>query len=156
MSGSAASSRPARRAERTLLRPTLVGLLRLGWLNQMTQADTEIPWYGKRIDLAFVPSSDSARPVAVELKVGDTRRAIEQAALNRYVAPASWVAVASAPSSRLLSLAEDEGVGVLLIADPGVYPLIRPCIGEPHGDDLLERLQRARRVRDILSELRHG
>lgn len=157
MSASAANPQPAHRPESSLLRPTLVGLLRLGWLHQMTLADTEIQWYGKRIDLALLPSGSEPVPIAVELKVRDTRRAIHQAALNRYLTPASWVATSSAPSPPLLDLAGAEGVGVLLVTDPGVYPLIHPRQGKAHTDELREHLEaRRRRVRDILSGLRHG
>jgi hypothetical protein len=123
----------------------------------MSLADTEIPWYGKRVDLALLPLGTDVHPVAVELKVRDTRRAIDQAALNRYLTPTSWVATPSEPSPLLLEIAGAEGVGVLLVSDPGVYPLIHPTSGQPHTGELREHLEaKRRRVRDILSELRHG
>lgn len=157
MPGSVDSSAPPRRAEQTLLRPVLLGLLRLRWLSQMSLADTEVHWHGKRIDLAFIPQAVDADPVAIELKVGDTRRAIEQASLNRYLTPSSWVATWTPPSQPLIEHATKEEVGVFLVAERGVYPLLYPRRGEPHTEALSAHLVGAhRRVRDILSELRHG
>ena len=152
-----AESRRTRRPEHTLLRPTLLGLLRLRWLNQMSRADTEVPWRGKRIDLAFLSPQPEIGAVAIELKVDGTGRAITQAALNRYVTDSSWVATWTSPSRRLLDHAAVEGVGMLLIASRGVYPLLYPRRGAPHTDALSEYLSACpSRVRDLLSELRHG
>jgi hypothetical protein len=149
--------RPARRAESTLLRPTLLGLMRLGWVNQMSLADTEIGWHQKHIDLAFQSKQSVAGPVAIELKVNSTSRAIVQASLNRYLTPSSWVATWTPPTSKVLARARKEGVGVLLVVEGGVYPVLYPRRGEPHTDALVEHLEgHKRRVRDLLSFLRHG
>lgn len=157
MRTSAASSAPPRRHEQSLLRPVLLGLLRLRWLSQMSLADTEVQWHGKRIDLAFIPRTAGADPVAIELKVDDTRRAIEQASLNRYLTPSSWVATWTPPSERLIQHAGDEQVGLFLVSERGLYPLLYPRRGQASTDKLAAHLvQERRRVRDILSELRHG
>ncbi len=146
-----------RRAEQTLLRPTLLGLLRLRWLNQMSRADVEIPWHQKRVDLAFLSPRDAVGPVAIELKVDSTARAIEQAALNRFLTPASWVATWTPANERTRNTAQREGVGMLLVTDRGVYPVLYPRRGEARTTALHSHLiSSGRRVRDLLSELRHG
>jgi hypothetical protein len=123
----------------------------------MTRADTEIPWHQKRIDLAFLSPRAEVGAVAIELKVDDTARAIDQATLNRYLTPSSWVATWTGPSPKVLASAESAGVGVLLIAERGVYPLVYPRLGERRTDALIVHLNETpRRVRDLLSELRRG
>lgn len=157
MRASVDSPAPPRRPEHSLLRPVLLGLLRLRWLSQMSLADTEVHWHGKRIDFAFVPRTADADPVAIELKVDDTRRAIEQASLNRYLTPSSWVATWTPPSEPLIDHASEEQVGLFLVAERGLYPLVYPRRAEPHTQVLAAHLVGAnRRVRDILSELRRG
>lgn len=148
----------SRKAERTLLRPTIVGLLRLGWLNQMTLADTEIPWHQKRVDFGFISRSEDVRTVAIELKVDSTSRAIEQAELNRYLTPSSWVATWTLPRSSMLAKAERAGVGMMIVVEPrGVYPIAYPRVGRPYTTAFVDHLQvRRRRVRDVLSELRNA
>lgn len=152
-----APSSPGRRAESSLLRPTLLGLLRLGWINQMSLADVEVRWHQKRIDLAFLAADEEAGAVAVELKVNSTGRAIDQAQLNRYLTPASWVATWAMPSPDILRRAQSRGVGLLLITERGAYPLVHPSSGELRTNLLTEHLRdRRRRVRDLLSTIRHG
>lgn len=141
------------------MRPTLLGLLRLRWVSQMSLADTEVHWHGKRVDLAFAlrPGYEAGPVAAVELKVRDTRKAIQQAALNRFLTPSSWVATWTPPSAPLLQLAESEKVGIFLLAERGLYPVLFPARGEPLTDALQGALsERGRRVRDILSEIRYG
>lgn len=143
--------------EQSLLRPTLLGFLRMGWLSQMSLADTEIGWHQKHIDLAFLSSRSEIGPVAIELKVNSTSRAIAQAGLNRYLTPSSWAATWTPPSPRVLGRAVAEGVGLLLVAERGVYPLVYPRVGEPYTTALADHLtERRRRVRDLLSYLRYG
>lgn len=123
----------------------------------MSPAGTEVPWHQKRIDFAFLSPRADVGAVAVELKVDDTTRAIDQAALNRFLTPSSWVATWTAPSRKALGQARAEGVGVLLIAERGVYPLLYPRFGEARSDALAEYLATTTtRVRDLLSELRRG
>lgn len=157
MPASVAKASRAKRPESSLLRPTLLGLLRLRWVSQMSLADTEVHWHGKRIDLAFSPVASGADPAAIELKVASTRRAIEQAALNRYLTPSSWVATWTPPTEPLIEHAGEEGVGLMLVSERGAYPLLYPRHGALHTNALAQHLcDQQRRVRDILSELRHG
>jgi hypothetical protein len=123
----------------------------------MSLADIEISWHQKHIDLAFMSSRSDVGPVAIELKVNSTSRAIAQAALNRYLTPSSWAATWAPPTPRILERAQAEGVGLFLVADRGLYPLVYPRMGEPHTAALAHHLvDRRKRVRDLLSYLRHG
>lgn len=145
------------RPEESLLRPTLLGLLRLGWVSQMSFADVEVRWHQKRIDLAFMGTEANAYPTAIELKVNSTGRAIDQASLNRYLTSASWVATWAMPSPAVLRRAQAKGVGILLVTERGAYPVLSPASGEPRTSALAEHLlNRRRRVRDLLSAIRHG
>jgi len=129
----------------------------MGWVSQMSLADVEVAWHQKHIDLAFLSNRAEIGPVAIELKVNSTSRAIAQAVLNRYLTPSSWAATWTPPSPKILRGAVAEGVGVLLVADRGVYPLVYPRVGEPHTEALANHLiERRRRVRDLLSYLRYG
>lgn len=144
-------------SEESMLRPALLGLLRLGWVSQMTLADTEVPWYQKRVDLAYMDVRKSSLPVAIELKINSTSRAISQAALNRYLTPDSWAAIWTPPGTSILQKARQEGVGLLLVTESGLYPLVRPRAGEPLIDTLSEHLlKRGRRVRDLLSDAKRN
>lgn len=137
------------------MRPTLLGLLRLRWLNQMSLAGAEIVWHQKHIDLAFMSPQQSIGPVAIELKVDSPRRAIEQASLNRLLTPSSWVALGTVPTRRTIVEAETAGVGVLVVLDAGVYPLVFPIRIATRTDILAKALRdRAERVRDLLSRSR--
>jgi hypothetical protein len=131
--------------------------MRLRWVNQMSLADVEVRWHQKRIDLAFVSPRPEFGTVAIELKVNSTGRAISQAALNRYLTSSSWVATWAMPSAGVLRRAETQGVGVLLVTERGVYPVLHPKPGEARTTALTDHLtERRRRVRDLLSAIRHG
>ena len=145
----------ARIPESVLMRPTLLGLLRHRWLNQMSLAGTEIRWHQKRIDLAFMSPRASIGPVAIELKVDSPRRAIKQASLNRLLTPSSWVALGTVPARRTIVEAERAGVGLLVVLDSGVYPLVFPTRIATRTDILAQGLRdRSERVRDLLSRSR--
>ena len=146
-----------RKAEQSLLRPTILGLMRMKWLNQMSLADVEVAWHQKHVDFAFMSPNRDIGPVAIELKVSNTSRAIDQAALNRYLTPSSWAATWTPPSEKILDKAGKHGVGILLVTPRGAYPVSFPRMGEPHTSALAEHLEsRRRRVRDLLSVLRNG
>lgn len=146
----------ARPLEVTLLRPTLLGLLRLGWANQMTIADTEVRWRQKRIDLAFLSPKVAVGCVAIELKIDNWASALRQAHLNRILTASSWIA-----TPRVTELQERRahnlGVGVLLVTGRGVYPLLYPRTGGDRQEVLVDALNsRHRRVRDLLGETLYG
>ena len=138
--------------ELTLLRPTLLGLLRLGWANQMTIADTEVRWHQKHIDLAFISPMSDIGCVTIELKMDNWASALRQVRVNQLLTASSWIAaprVTELQERRARSL----GVGVLLVTDRGVYPLLYPRMGHGRHDILIDALStRGRRVRDLLGE----
>lgn len=156
------TARLARRAadrpklpEALLLRPTVHGLLRLGRVSQMSLAGTELPWHQKRLDLAVLSESQT---VAVELKVDNWRRAVEQAYINRWFASESWVGLWHAHVTPAATrAAADAGVGVLIVTRRTVYP-IRPPARPPRADiggELQDALvAQGLRVRDVLGEVR--
>lgn len=146
----------ARPPELTLLRPTLLGLLRLGWANQMTIADTEVRWHQKRIDLAFISPQVAVGCVAIELKIDNWASVLRQAHLNQLLTTSSWIA-----TPRVTALQEQRarylGVGVLLVTGRGVYPLLYPQTGNDRQHILVDALStRRRRLRDLLGETLRG
>lgn len=147
----------ARAPEATLLRPTLLGLLRLRWVTQMTLADTEVRWHQKRIDLAFVSSESEIGCVAVELKMDNWPSALRQAHLNRVLTPSSWVAMPTV-TERQERRARRLGVGILLVTGSGVYPLLYPMRDTGRQQILIDEVRlRGRCIRDLLGEtLRAG
>ena len=142
-------------AESLLLRPTIHGLLRMRRINQMSLAGVELRWHQKRLDFAVLAGDQT---VAVELKVDNWRRAVEQAYVNRWYADESWIGLwhlAITPAA--VAAAAEAGVGVLIVTRRTVYPLHRPPPA-PHlraGTELRELLRAGRtRVRDVLGEVR--
>ena len=133
--------------------PVLRAALRAGWASQMTPACVEIPWYQKRLDLGIV-SQDGL--VVVELKVADWRRAIKQAFVNRWVARASWVALwHESITCATYDLAQETGVGILVVTPGTAYPWVEPQPQVRSGDGSAIReeiFSRGTRVRDLLSE----
>jgi hypothetical protein len=113
----------------------------LGWLRETrrVRADTlvapELPWYGRRIDLATLTRTGST--TAYELKLANTRRAIEQAAYNHPAFDRSFVVTAARPSPGNLQLAQEHGVGILIVSPHGVQLVLRPA--NASVDPLLRR-----------------
>lgn len=111
--------------EAAMLLPTLRGLIRLGWAQQMSPAALELPWHQKRIDIALLSSACGV--IAVELKVSKWRKAIDQAYVNRWATDSSWVGVwhecITADSYKYAARA---GVGMLAVTRDTVYPLVLP------------------------------
>jgi hypothetical protein len=139
--------------ESALMLPVLRAALRAQWASQMTPACVEIPWYQKRLDLAFV-SADGL--VVVELKVTDWRRAIKQAFVNRWIARASWVALwHENVSSMSYEAAHEAGVGILVVTRRTAYPWVipgppaRPDDGSPIRDEII---MRGTCIRDLLGD----
>jgi hypothetical protein len=72
----------------------------------------ELPWYGRRVDLATLTRSGVV--TAYELKLRNTLRAIEQASFNEAAFDRSWVVTATRPTDRNVEVAIALGVGILL------------------------------------------
>jgi hypothetical protein len=83
---------------------------------------TELPWFGRRVDVAVL--SPSGRVVAFELKLRDLSRAIRQAAYNRLSFDRSYVVTPRRPSEAILSNAASLGVGLIVVSGDGVRILL--------------------------------
>lgn len=107
----------ARWTEHSGERHMLVGLL--AWLaasrlvGRATHVTLELPWRGRRVDLATVTSRGVTS--AFELKRDASLRVFEQALYNQLSFDRSYVVVPTFPSRESLRLAEELGVGLVQI-----------------------------------------
>lgn len=99
--------------ENRLLLPLLRWLVDSRRINARTRVALELPWYGRRVDLATLTST--RRSAAYELKLGSLSRAFEQAAYNRLAFDRSYVVTASMPRPENLELAQEQGIGIILV-----------------------------------------
>lgn len=147
--------------EAALLLPVLLGVLRMDWgVSQMSKAGIEVRWHQKRLDLCVLPDDDLLH--VVELKVGDWRRAVDQAYVNRWAADSSWIALwHEKVTGSAFEAARDAGVGLLIVTRRTVYPALRPEPPVRPGEvtSVLESVVRGgTRIRDLLAGARevHG
>jgi hypothetical protein len=119
--------------ERELLLPLLVWLRKSRWIRDDTLVVEELPWHGRRIDL--VTLSKSASCSSYELKLSNTRRALEQSFLNCVSFDRSSVVMVSLPSGGFLEQAASMGVGVFRIelVSGKLNRLVRPRLN--HVDE---------------------
>jgi hypothetical protein len=144
-----------------MLLPVLRGVLRMDWgASQMSKAAIEVRWHQKRLDLCVLPGDE--RLHVVELKVGDWRRAVDQAFVNRWAADSSWVALwHEKVTDATYAAALDAGVGLLIVTKMTVYPALRPAPPVRPGEvtSVSESVKRGTtRIRDLLGGARevHG
>ncbi|HZQ80745.1 MAG TPA: hypothetical protein VFB25_02080 [Gaiellaceae bacterium] len=146
--------------EAALLLPVLRGVLRMQLASQMSKADIEVRWHQKRLDLAVL--SDDESLMVVELKVGDWRRAVDQAFVNRWAADSSWVALwHEKVTGAAYEAAQEAGVGLLIVTKRTVYPALRPDRPVRPGEvtSVFDSVKRGTtRIRDLLADARvvHG
>ena len=92
----------------------------ISWLEERrrirddTTVTLELPWFGRRIDLATLTSS--GRTTAYELKLRDNRRALHQAKRNRLAFDRSYIVTATEPSVKSVWLAEHAGIGIIFVS----------------------------------------
>ena len=98
-------------------RPLLEWLKARRWLREDTIVSRELPWMGRRVDLAIL--TRSGRTTAYELKIRDNRRAIQQAAYNKLAFDRSYVVTESEPMQINKTLAQEVGVGFILLRRDG-------------------------------------
>lgn len=98
--------------ERVLLNPLLDMLRNRGWIRSTTILRTEVPWNGRRVDLATLTRSGTAS--AFELKLSSFQRVLEQSMYNRLAFDRSWIVVPAMPLGRNLEAAADHGIGVIV------------------------------------------
>ena len=84
---------------------------------QYCRRDTEVQFYDHRIDLyGYSPSTDCS--VAVELKLRNWRRAIQQALVYQLCSDYVFIAVPEATAQRIdVEILQEYGIGLLSIAD---------------------------------------
>ena len=112
--------------ERRLEKPLLEWLKTKGWLRDDTIVSRELPWMGRRVDLAIL--TRSGRTTAYELKIRDNRRALQQAAYNKLAFDRSYVVTESEPMQINKTLAQEVGVGFILIRRDGSTRVISTLV----------------------------
>lgn len=131
---------PGVRTEGELLPPLL------DWLAARRQIRTgallamELPWHGKRIDLAILNSSGSCS--AFELKLSHNRRVIEQSYLNGASFDRSYLVTGTRPNVANMEAASRLGLGVVHVdLDRGNVALLRPAHRSPVHPAVRRRLR---------------
>lgn len=113
------------------LLPTLIRwLVATGRVRSHTWVAQEVPWLGRRVDLALLTSRGMT--TAFELKIGRLQRVIEQAAYNQSSFHRSWVVTGNYPKPDGLRWARDLGVGLVVVQRDAVRPLVAPTLQDPH------------------------
>jgi hypothetical protein len=121
--------------------PWLVGwLVATGRVRSRTSVAYEVPWLGRRVDLALL----TARGVtsAFELKLGRLQRVLEQASYNDLSFHRSWAVVGSHPQPDGLDWAKRFGLGLLVVRPPVVTPLLLPVVRAPDAT-VIRRVRQA-------------
>lgn len=116
--------------EAALMPPLMQWLIATGRVRARTFVAREVPWLGRRIDLALLTGRGTAS--AFELKIGRLQRVIEQAAYNRESFHRSWVVTGNQPRAEGLEWAHQLGVGLLVVQGDRVTPLSVPSERRPH------------------------
>lgn len=130
--------------EGAMLPPLIDWLRSTGRVRARTAVTTELPWLGRRVDLAVV--TGRGRTSAFELKVGRFDRVLEQAAYNRLSFHTSWIVTANHPKLRGLDAARNLGLGLVVVKDHKVTPMLLPREGQP-PPETTRRLQSLIRAR---------
>jgi hypothetical protein len=127
-------------AGETAMLPALMRwLVATGRLRDQTRVAHEVPWLGRRIDLALLTSQGMT--TAFELKLGRLQRVLEQAAYNRASFHRSWVVTGNRPRAKGLRWAHELGVGLVVIQADKVAQLVMPA--PPSANPVASRRLRA-------------
>jgi len=122
------------KGEAALTPALLQWLIATGRVRSRTAVAHEVPWLGRRVDLALL--NGNGMTTAFELKIGRLQRVIEQAAYNRASFHRSWVVTGNKPKPQGLVWAQEVGVGLLVVRRDSVSALINPIPREPHPEAL--------------------
>lgn len=117
--------------EAALMPALMRWLVKTGRLRTRTRVAFEVPWLGRRVDLALLTGRGVSS--AFELKIGRLQRVLEQAAYNRSSFHRSWVVTGNRPRSEGLRWATELGVGLLVVRDELVVPLVAPAAPRPNA-----------------------
>lgn len=132
--------RSSRDGEAALL-PYLIGwLISTGRIRHRTLVAYEVPWLGRRVDLALLDSRGTTS--AFELKLGGIQRVLEQASYNGLSFHRSWIVVGSRPRQNALDWVRRLGLGLILVRRPTVVLLARPR-GDQPGPVVAKRVRSA-------------
>jgi hypothetical protein len=104
---------PASSGERTMMPRLVEWLVGTGRLRDRTIIANEVPWLGRRVDVALLTARGET--TAIELKVGGLQRALEQAAYNAASFHRSWIVTSSHPRAEGIGWALELGIGILVI-----------------------------------------
>jgi hypothetical protein len=127
------------------LMPTLVRwLVATGPVRSRTLVAHEVPWLGRRVDLALL--NQRGTTTAFELKIGRLQRVLEQAAYNRSSFHRSWVVTGNRPKVEGLEWARELGLGLIVIQHDVAVSLVPPAFQEPYPA-VTKRLRSAIRAR---------
>lgn len=131
--------------EEQLEQPLLDWLRRTGRIREDTIILRELPWQGRRVDLATL--TRSGRLTAYELKLNGSKRAFVQASYNSASFDRSYVVTASRPVERNMAAARKAPIGIILISKSESPQLIAPCGMRAPNPLLRNRLLRKMRSR---------
>lgn len=132
-----------RDGESALMPALMRWLVTTGRLRARTNVAYEVPWLGRRVDLALLTTGGIAS--AFELKIGRLQRVLEQAAYNRSSFHRSWIVTANHPRTGGLRWVSELGIGLVVVQHDVVTMLAVPSVGQPHPS-ALKRLRGAIRT----------
>jgi hypothetical protein len=116
--------------EAALMPALMRWLVATGRVRAQTRVAHEVPWLGRRVDLALLTGRGLA--TAFELKIGRLQRVIEQAAYNQASFHRSWIVTGNRPKADGLHWAIKLGVGLLVVQRGNVFPLVTPTVQVPN------------------------
>jgi len=109
--------------ERKLSAPLLTFLRHQGWVRPDTLIAHELPWHGRRIDMATLTRGGVL--ASYELKLSSFGRVLEQSIYNRLSFDRSYLVIAAMPRPENMASAAQHRVGVILVADGTARCLLR-------------------------------
>jgi hypothetical protein len=119
----------AEQGEGMLLPHLMRWLIATGRIRSRTHVAFEVPWLGRRVDLALLTGRGTTS--AFELKLGGLQRVLEQASYNDLSFHRSWIVVGNLPKPGGLEWAERLGLGLIVIRPPSVGLILRPALRAP-------------------------
>jgi hypothetical protein len=136
----------AETGEASLLPYLMRWLIATGRIRARTHVAFEVPWLGRRVDLALLTGRGTTS--AFELKLGRIQRVLEQASYNDLSFHRSWVVVGNHPKSDGLEWARHLGLGLIVVRPPAVTLLLRPILRTPQHS-IRRRVQAAITTRAV-------
>lgn len=139
------------RGERAMMPALTRWLVGTGRIGQRTLMAEEIPWLGRRVDVALLSARGAT--TAFELKVGSAQRVLEQTAYNSQSFHRSWMVTPHHPKPETLAWAQELGLGILVVRDQVVQVSCLPRTHSPHIT-VTRRLRAA--IRDRMRDTGHA